>query len=104
MILFCKRAVKKRQYSAKETYNFIDPTNCSQPVDDSSSKGWECHRLGTQRKNMSLFCKRAVKKRQYCAKETYDLIDRLGTQAKGRNVRAFFIMLGKYGVTQKNML
>jgi len=24
--LFCKRALWKRQYSAKETYNFIDPT------------------------------------------------------------------------------
>jgi len=25
--LFCKRALLKRQYSAKETYNFIDPTD-----------------------------------------------------------------------------
>ena len=28
--LFCKRALYKRQYSAKETYNFIDPTDRSQ--------------------------------------------------------------------------
>ena len=25
--LFCKRALQKRRYSAKETYNFMDPTN-----------------------------------------------------------------------------
>jgi len=30
--LFCKRALSKRRYSAKETYNFIDPTHCSHPI------------------------------------------------------------------------
>jgi len=30
--LFCKRALQKRQYSAKETCNFIDPTDCSHPI------------------------------------------------------------------------
>ena len=30
--LFCKRALWKRQYSAKETYNLIDTTNRSQPI------------------------------------------------------------------------
>jgi len=30
--LFCKRALWKRQYSAKETYNFIDPTKRSHPI------------------------------------------------------------------------
>ena len=25
--LFCKRALQKRRYSAKETYNFQEPTN-----------------------------------------------------------------------------
>jgi len=30
--LFCKRDLKKRQYSAKETYNFIDPTDRSHPI------------------------------------------------------------------------
>ena len=30
--LFCKRALQKRQYSAKETYNLIDPTECSHPI------------------------------------------------------------------------
>ena len=29
--LFCKKALKKRQYSAQETCNFIDPTNRSHP-------------------------------------------------------------------------
>jgi len=32
MGLFCKRALQKSQYSAKETYNFIDPTNRSHPI------------------------------------------------------------------------
>jgi len=30
--LFCKRALLKRCYSAKETYNLIDPTNRSHPI------------------------------------------------------------------------
>jgi len=30
--LFCKRALEKRQYSAKETNNFKEPTNRSQPI------------------------------------------------------------------------
>ena len=30
--LFCKRALKKRQYSAKEIYNCIDPTYRSHPI------------------------------------------------------------------------
>ena len=29
---FCKRALQKRMYSAKETYNFEEPTNRSHPV------------------------------------------------------------------------
>jgi len=30
--LFCKRAVQKRRYSAKETRNFIDPANRSHAI------------------------------------------------------------------------
>jgi len=30
--LFCKRAIQKRRYSAKETYDFIDPTDRSHPI------------------------------------------------------------------------
>ena len=30
--LFCKRALSKRQYSAKETYNFKQPTTCSHRI------------------------------------------------------------------------
>jgi len=30
--LFCKRALLKRLHSAKETYNFIDPTDRSHPI------------------------------------------------------------------------
>jgi len=30
--LFCRRVLSKRPYSAKETYNLIDPTNSSHPI------------------------------------------------------------------------
>jgi len=30
--LFCKRALQKRLYSARETYNLIDPTDRSHPI------------------------------------------------------------------------
>jgi len=30
--LFCKRALSKRRYSAKETCNLIDPTDRSHPI------------------------------------------------------------------------
>jgi len=30
--LFCKRALQKRRYSAKEIYNLIDPTDHSHPI------------------------------------------------------------------------
>jgi len=30
--LFCKRSLYKKWYSAKETYNFEEPTNRSHPV------------------------------------------------------------------------
>jgi len=30
--LFCKRDLQKRLYSAKETYNFKEPTSCSHPI------------------------------------------------------------------------
>ena len=29
---FCKRALQKRRYSGKVTYNLIDPTDCSHPI------------------------------------------------------------------------
>jgi len=35
--LFCKRALKKRRHSAKETYDFKEPTNCSHPI------AWQIH-------------------------------------------------------------
>jgi len=31
--LFCKRGLQKSQYSAKDTYSFIDPTDRSHPID-----------------------------------------------------------------------
>jgi len=42
--LFCKRALQKRQYSAKETYNFIDPTDRSHPIVVGSRHVWHSAR------------------------------------------------------------
>ena len=35
--IFCKRVLQKRLHSAKETYNFIDPTDRSHPISTSCS-------------------------------------------------------------------
>jgi len=32
MDLLCQRAIQTRLYSAQETYNSIDPTDCSHPI------------------------------------------------------------------------
>jgi len=37
--LFCKRALSKRPFSAKETYDFKEPTNRSHPI--TIAKGWK---------------------------------------------------------------
>jgi len=65
--LFRKRALQKKLYSAKETYDFKD------------SKFVECYGyLGFGRYNdhllqiIGLFCKRALQKKLYSAKEIYD--------------------------------
>ena len=54
--LACKRAPQKRRYSAKETYNFKEPTNRSHPIANS-----EATRLLTSANSQ---------KRRYSAKET----------------------------------
>jgi len=49
--LFCKRALSKRLYSAKETYNFKEPTNRSHPIprDLNALEGQECTKEPTNR-------------------------------------------------------
>jgi len=37
--LFCKRALQKRRYSAKETYHLKEPTNRSHPISLSTNGG-----------------------------------------------------------------
>jgi len=61
--LFCKRALKKRRYSAKETCEFREPTNDALIVDTSLDM---CDTIDT-----GLFCQRALQKRRDSAKETY---------------------------------
>jgi len=76
--LCCKRDLYNRRYSAQETYNFKEPTNRSYPI----SKSLKRHTVSTQTirygvttismllKMIGLFCKRALLKRRYSAKET----------------------------------
>ena len=47
--LFCKRAIKKRRYSANETYNVKEPTDCRQKEGASERK-----RQGRQREKARL--------------------------------------------------
>jgi len=63
--LFCKRALEKRLYSAKETWICKEPTNHSHPI------GAPCAWWGWSGKIMGLFCKKALEKRPYSAKESY---------------------------------
>jgi len=71
--LFCRISSLLQGSFAKETYNFIDPTNQSHPILIAhKGKRLVIHRID---KIISLFCKRALQKRQYSAKETCDFID-----------------------------
>jgi len=49
--LFCKRALQKRLYSAKETYNFKEPANRSHPTPKSKSL-----RLNTWNEHLDCMC------------------------------------------------
>jgi len=54
--LFCKRALSKRRYSQKETYNLQEPTTCSHPIPHVEVSYHNCDIIG-------LFCKRALYQR-----------------------------------------
>jgi len=71
--LFCKRALQKRLHSAKETYNFEEPTNRSHPIYRNYILSYRRTSCKTPpMKIIGLFCKRALQKRPYSAKETYN--------------------------------
>ena len=53
--LFCKRALKKRLYSAKETNNLIDPTHRSHPIYIFEYSLNDCQNIVSF---IGLFCKR----------------------------------------------
>jgi len=53
---FCKRALLKRRYSAKEMYDFKEPTHRSHPILVIRALHLTIHLL----KNTGLFCKRAL--------------------------------------------
>jgi len=60
--LFCKRALQKRLYSAKETYNFKEPTNHSHPI-PYSLLHLECHSISVSnsQSHWSLFQRNVAK-------------------------------------------
>ena len=98
--LFCKSDLSKRRYSAKESYDFKEPTNGSHKIPpfalaltstSFASPATHCNTLqhilwvfailyqsygvaATSRlfKIIGLFCKRDLSKRRYSAKETYN--------------------------------
>jgi len=45
--LFFKRALSKRLYSAKETYNFKEPSNCSHPIKANTNTNTHTHTYHT---------------------------------------------------------
>jgi len=62
--LFCKRDLLKRQYSAKETYDLIDPTDRSHPVCISQSACIWTHFV--YRANLSLKARASCKDDVWC--------------------------------------
>jgi len=58
--LFCKRALYKRLYSAKETCNLIDPTNRSHPIVGEKISWYGVATMSRLLKIIGLFCKRAL--------------------------------------------
>ena len=76
--LFCRISSLLQGSFAKETYNFIDPTNRSHPISDARALAYYIRALvygvalvSRIDKMIGLFCKRALQKRRYSAKETY---------------------------------
>ena len=80
---FCKRALLKRRYSARETDNFKEPTNRSHPIRiytcicivqgiDVPTYACGVATISRLLKIIDLFCKRTLQKRLYSAKETYN--------------------------------
>jgi len=55
--LVCKRALKNRRYSAKETYNFKEHTNRSHPISGQVSLHGELSGDLTVEKIIGLFCR-----------------------------------------------
>jgi len=66
-VSFAKEPYKKRRYSAKETYDFKEPTNRSHPMSKSSGR-----QHISQNKIVGLFCRISSLLEGSFAKETYD--------------------------------
>jgi len=77
--IFCKRALKKRAYSAKETYDFKEPAHWATPPHQFYNDDYYYQNgvalVSRIDKITGLFCKRALQKTRYSAEETCKLID-----------------------------
>ena len=85
--LFCKRALQKRRYSAKETYNLLSTVGL-----DRGIAAYGLTSVSRIDQIIGLFCKRALRNRRYSAKETYNLIyptDRNHPIANYKSLRGF---------------
>ena len=64
MGLFCNRALQKRLYSAKETYNFKEPTDHSHPISEAYGfmylARYGLDTISRLLKMIGLFCKNAL--------------------------------------------
>ena len=121
--LFCKRALQKRRYSAKETYNFIDPTDRSHPIPLTRlSFDLTCNerQLATMsrsdrdslpdrdsdrdKKIICLFCKRALQKRRYSAKETCNFYRSSIYDLSEIELRTFNVVVSIYDLSDRDSL
>jgi len=104
MCLFCKRAQQKRLYSAKETYNFKEPANGKYVYTHSRYVyTYGVATISRLLKIIGLFCKRALYKRLYFAKETYNFKE---TTNRGHPILEcmYRYKLYQYAVTHCNAL
>jgi len=83
--LFCKRALQKRRYPAKETYNFKEPIHTQNEIYSRTHNSHVRKDCGVATVSgllqiIGLFCKRALQKGRYPAKETYNFKEPIHTQ------------------------
>jgi len=95
--LFCKRALLKRRYSAKETYQFQEPTNRSHPIHIFLFAGCRIGKVVTCRMSLvTQSCHMQMSRVIYLKWLLYHMY-----AAKSRSQRTY-IRSGKYWYSPKN--